>query len=385
MLPLLALALWALVSTSAHPPTAQGRTVPEGSVQAEPAVLVPPTTALMVHARPPSKPPGEARLTATTRSFAAGAAVDRDLGTGVTALQVESNGPTVASRSRVLIQRSSGAVSLADLAHETQRVLLGSYPGLPMVAEDRQQRLLQTEMNAIATTDDSGGRSVVARIPVPRAGPVYVDGIPRKGVLRPSATRVAGLISAEAGRLAFVDNSVNSAMVNLDSGARLELAHVGFINDVLLTPSGRVYAIGRDTSRQAAAFMLLELDPVALAVVRTLPTPIAVAGGAIDDIHLVLSADGRLFVYASRGDSQTAAHHSLLYEVHAATGAFAPITLPDDLGSRITAGPDGALYIFSGPGRNRVARVNPHNSSVEADVEHLRAPRGTYILALFVR
>lgn len=203
-----------------------------------------------------------------------------------------------------------------------------------------------------------------------------------KGVLQPNGSQVSAFVFGAAGSLVAVSGSANSALVDMDSGARVDL--IGFAPVVDVACDGtNAYVLGHDTTSLDRPFVLAEVDLATLDITRvrrfTVDQPVKTPEGE----RVLVTQRGDVYVYFAVpiADGGGAPVRSLLLRFDA---AFAPdrARLPDDLGLDVVVGADGALYFFGGPAGNVVSRVDPMTRDI---TPYAVAPAGSYVRALIAR
>jgi len=308
---------------------------------------------------------------------------DRQLGnfTGVRA--VSGNSAAAANAQYVLLQ---------DLAGEVRRVPIDSDAlgpvrtskamGLPATVVSPMGVVYQADGDVVVATDSRGATVGTYSVPAPHPGARMLDGKPIRGMVRKGVASL--LLDSDERLYAFVANSVNSALVDLSGGRRLDLPGFGFVLGATRGADGKAYALLRDTSRTGNGFVLAQFDLQALKLLRSAETSVAPSQGSVDDIHVIAAQTGELFVYSSQASlANSTEHKSILVRFDASTLAAQPIDLPGNLGLDVSLGVDNKLYIFGGPGRETISRYDPSTGTLSQRVA--TTPPGTYVRAVFVR
>ena len=282
----------------------------------------------------------------------------------------------------MLFQRPDGATSFTTLGQSSAATAsLGSAPSLPAARVASDGRVLVAEDNALNTVSSSGSSARLASVPMPKPGQLYVDGKMTKFNADDGSGSVAVVLQSRDGTVfAFSNNAVNSLVSDVSHGRQLELLKYGYINDAVLAADGKMYAIARDTSRSSAQVALLVLDPTGLTVLKVADSPITASGGRLDSVQLVALTDGRVYFYASQATA-TGGHASRLFQYDA--GSFITVKLADNMGTRVAVGPDDALYLYGGIGKNVIHRVDPTTGTAET-VQAVSLPDSVHIVGLFV-
>jgi hypothetical protein len=184
----------------------------------------------------------------------------------------------------------------------------------------------------------------------------------------------------DVGSFVIVQSPANSAVVDLDRTERADL--LGLMVLDVTTTAGRAYLLGRDTTVIDGGYNLVELDLATLATVRTARFAVTQPAGALDHMRVLVTP--RRDVYAYVAVQVNDGKVPIRSELVAFDSAFAPsrIALPNDLGLDATVGADGALYLFGGPARNVVTRVDPLTRDL---TRYAVAPDGTFVRTLVAR
>lgn len=286
----------------------------------------------------------------------------------------------------VALQDGTGAVRVVALSStRTVTLVTTSAVALP-AAISLSTSFALGDGGHVFIFDGAGHQSGSFTVPMPTTGPLLVDGNLTKVNIGPQSGSVAAvLVTADDHVLAFVQNSVNSLLVDLSAGRSLDLPNYGFVNDALIGSDGRIYAVVRDVSRRAASFELAIFDPSDLHLIRSIPSGWSPADGAVDDIHLVALRGGSIYLYASQVlNSDPSNHASRLARLDANSATLSAIALPANLGVRVTAGPDDLLYLYGGIAGSQITQLDPAHGSARV-LTGISSPAGSYIAALFAR
>ena len=230
----------------------------------------------------------------------------------------------------------------------------------------------------IAVVDADG--NVLRSFEAPRATP-GVPVVPRgyKGALLRDASAVMGFVFDAIGSFVIVDGIANSALVDLDTGRRAELA--GMVALDAASRDGHAVVLGRDTSTTDLRYSVAEIDLATLDVVGNA----SFTTGSLGPVHharALLTPRGDVYAYLAQSPTAATLPMSSLLVAFDTTLAPRRIALPNDLGLDATVGGDGALYLFGGPARNVVARVDPLTADI---ARYALAPDGAYVRALVAR
>lgn len=345
-----------------------------------------PSEGIIVYARPPERPIEDAFVSARTVKVKSNAGMidDRSIGrfTGVRQLTHDAGEAFVqlhdATGQIVYVDAAKGDVSYVrgDRRASAPAATIGSGNVLYQAGID------QTVVGYRANGQSLGAKALPA--PLPMTGPLLKDGKPIKIRLVNGGLRTGPLLSGPGGRIfAFVSNPENTVFANSASGARLDLIGYGSVYSAIVGGDGYVYALLHDGRQSTNTLAVVQIDPVAMTSKFTFATGVTPSGGSFTELTLIASGDGAL-VYGARPNIGGIGQASILLRLDRNAGRLAAVTLADNLGSRATMGPDGNLYLFSGPAGGSVSRVDLTSGQV-ASVPWLTSPAGTFIQALFLR
>jgi hypothetical protein len=340
---------------------------------------------IIVYARPPERPTDDGLVSARLVAPSGHVNADRPIGrfTGVRQVTHDAGAALVqlhdATGRLVYANAASGTISHArgDRRASVPSVTLGSGNVLYQA---------ETDQKTFAAYESSGRRRAVSALPtpLPMTGPLLKDGKPLKLRLVNGGIRMGPLLSGPgSGTFAFVSNPENTVFANATSGARLDLAGYGAVYSAVVGGDGQVYALLHDGRKSTNTFDLVQIDPVAMTSKVRFATDVNPSGGSITSIALIATGDGAV-AYGARLKSDATTQASILLRLDRSLARAEAVPLPDNLGLRATMGPDGHLYVFSGPAAASVSRVDLVGGQVSS-VPWLAAPAGTYIQALFLR
>jgi hypothetical protein len=233
----------------------------------------------------------------------------------------------------------------------------------------------------IEVLDPSFRRTGLMNVPAPLPGAGTQDGQPTKRAIRASSGEVAAFLIGPDGHVyALTTNGVNGTLADLTAGRRTELPAYGQILGATTDAEGRAYVLMRDVRLSRNTFVVAELDLAALRTGTLYDTGVGVTGGTLDDISLLASRQHGLLVYAAGHDAGGAPRATLL---RFNGTSFDQVAVPAASGSRATVGVDDRVYLYSGPGGNRVTTVDLDTGRAAVDPV-LSAPEGTFVMAVFV-
>lgn len=371
-----------------------------------------PTEVILVYSVPPADPTqdGTVFVRVVDPKSVAAFGEDRLVGSFMDVDAVRSNSPDASPVPRIIAESVFFDRPLAEFTLSRDGVSLVRSIDAASVRELRRPHLAvigpqgatyraeakAIDAKSIVATNASGG--VVSTYPLPRALPItspeqlWVDGRPEPGAYDVDALDAAEslLISGEGHLLVFVDNIVNSALVDLSADRRLDLPGYGYVAAATVGQDGYVYAVLLDGSSRANRYVLAQIDPKSMELKQLAETTVRPSEwrGPIF-ISLVATPGGDIFFYATLWnlvqDPDVYAHTNVLLQLDRSAFQLTPIAVPDDLGQRVSVGVDGKIYIYGGPAESTVSVYDPSTGQLSRDLPELRSPPGTYIRALFVR
>lgn len=345
-----------------------------------------PSEGIIVYVRPPERPIEDGFVSVRTVKVKPTASVidDQSIGrfTGVRQLTHD------ASEAFVQLQDATGQIVYMDAAKgEVSYVRGDRRASAPAATIGSDKVLYQTGIDETVVGYKANGRSLGAQAlpaPLPMTGPLLKDGKPVKIRLVNGGRRTGPLLSGPGGSVfAFVSNPENTVFANSASGARLDLIGYGSVYSAVIGGDGYVYALVHDGRQSTNTFVVVQIDPVAMTSKFTFATDVTPSGGSFTDLTLIASGDGAV-VYGARLNIGGIGQASILLRLDRNAGRMVAVALADNLGSRAAMGPDGYLYLFSGPAGGSVSRVDL-SSGQASSVPWLDAPAGTFIQALFLR
>jgi hypothetical protein len=235
------------------------------------------------------------------------------------------------------------------------------------------------KLDGIAVTDIDG--NVLRSFDAPRAQPgvpVFPPGF--KGKVNPNGSWVQGFAFDDAGSFVVVRGGRNSAIVDLDSGARADLMGFGVVD--VASHRGRAYLLGSDTTVLDSPYVLVEIDLATLTLLRTTRFAVDRPLRSVNRARLVVTPGDDVYAFFAvpLGEDSVPTRADLV-AFDRNLGA-SHVTLPDDLGLDATSGADGALYLFGGPARNIVTRFDPLTRAL---TPFAVAPPGAYVRTLAAR
>lgn len=214
------------------------------------------------------------------------------------------------------------------------------------------------------------------------------DGSAFKGpaVGGPLGAAGAILFAPNGDLLAGEYNGVNSELVDLTIGRRLDLLGYSYVESMAVGPDGSVYVLAWDERLSSNPYVFLVVDGASWTVKGVVTTPIKPHEGFAPVGPLSIeSNNSALFLYAAYGSyAPGILPHQLLLRLEYGTSAVSEIQLPDGLGLQMQAGSDGHLRFFGGPAQDRVTPYDPSTGLFgQATGPAQLAPAGADIGAVF--
>lgn len=198
-------------------------------------------------------------------------------------------------------------------------------------------------------------------------------------------------LAVEDGRLyAFQFNGQSASIDDLSSGTHRLLRGYGALGGGVVAANGDLYVMAwradapasnvslRSTPHRSF-FDVLRIDPVTLSVVSTVHT--GVRAWSFDNVQMQALPDGSelAFVAQQRVNQPDSPIENYLWKLTGSRLEFRSLPANTALDMRAFG---GGIYLFGGPGRNVVARVDLSSLSFERSVPRLRTPSGSWIFAL---
>jgi len=284
----------------------------------------------------------------------------------------------------MMLMTASGEVDTTFLGRGTVARSAGNL--LPVTAlmpaggwlEARNQDVLQF---------DAAGRQVKSfHVPTPPSGTPTLNGSPLPGRFSAQIARIGALLIGPNNDhiYAFVDNSVNSIVVDVQTGRSAPIVGFGTVLDAAEGRDGTGYALVFDPSRSNNSYVVVAIELPTLRLVRQVDTGIRPDGGLIDDqAHVVVDAGGTVWAYASQTTNGQTSHVGQLIRATSDLSSSRRVAVPANIGFRVVAGIDGRLYFYGGPAQNVVTVFDA--SSERSTSLGARGPDESSIMAVFVR
>jgi hypothetical protein len=184
----------------------------------------------------------------------------------------------------------------------------------------------------------------------------------------------------DAGQLyAFQYSAYSASVDDLSNGTSHLLRGYGSLGGGALDVNGSLYVMAWREAPHPTSFDLLRINPNTLAIVSTTHT--GVRATTVDNFQMQALPGGGLlaFVAQQRTYQQDNPMSACLWRL--STSGLERRDLPANIGLYMHAFANG-VYVFGGPGRNVVARLNFASMSLTRDVPALATPSGTYLFAL---
>jgi len=183
----------------------------------------------------------------------------------------------------------------------------------------------------------------------------------------------------ERGRLyAFQFNSYTASVDDLSNGTHRLLHGYGQLGGGVLAANGDLYVMAW-RSEPRTSFHLLRINPTNLSVVSTAHTGVLATSVANFQMQALPGGGLLAFVAQLRVSRPNVAVNAYLWKLN--RSGLERRDLPANIGLDMRAFANG-VYLFGGPGRNIVARLNVSNLTLTRNVPTLDTPNGTYLFAL---
>jgi hypothetical protein len=324
-----------------------------------------------VYAVPAAKPSGDVSL--LRRATVGGTA--QPLGRGTDPRYVASSAPGVPDQV-LWYSSATGAVTLLRPGAATATV---SADAAATVLQLGAAYYVQAGERVVATT----GRAVTASYPLPVLAPDPVAGVAPRGYKGTFSGRGVGQISAlvpsSAGHvLAFSSTGWGAAVTDLTTGQTRSLPGLGSLGSAARDRSGNIVVLAWRGLDLGWTVHAVTVDASTLAVRGSVDTEVSPRALLADQVLPGLGHDAVLVLaYGDEASGVTLR----LWTMDGTTLSPGP-RLPVGAGLQLApAGPTSA-YVFGGPARNRVGRLELASGAFDADVAALRAPSGAYVIGV---
>jgi len=308
-------------------------------------------------------------------------------GNDVAAVQTHTSSPPPYRRALVGADGTGSIHDVGASASELSTLWSWPAPNIPAALMDQAGTVFEARggLGVVATRRD--GSTVSYALPSAAAGVSSLNGGPVKGAPQTGGSVVSTFAPGPNGEVfGFVSNGVNSQIVGLNSRRQATLTPYGVILDAVTAASGQLEVLAYDPRLTTNDIVLLSIDPTALTVVQTLDTGVnARSGGAYLHTHALVATGSAVFLYlvlqsTPPSSVQETAH---LLKVLPGSASASPIPVSNSAGLDITAGSDGRIYLYGGPGRNAVTEIDPVSGSTGVNPT-LSSPDGSFVRALFI-
>jgi len=304
-------------------------------------------------------------------------AADVSLGQGTDAIAIPSVGSRNALAHMQWYNSASSNVSVERPAEDTTSV---ADAGVPLTSlEVAGLRYFQVGDSVVAVQDDA----TTATYPLPVLMPDKTAGdFPGgyKGLYSGvSAGTVSGLVAADSGDvLAFAFTGRAAAVTDLMTKETTQIAGYSRLGAAARDASGKIEVIAWKAQDESQDMQLLILDPVTLAVLSTVDLGVTPANHLRDYLLPGLGHDAVVAVAA--GDETAGVSLSIWTVDGAALSAKA--SPPLNSGLAIAPADATSVYVYDGPGTNKVGQFDLASHAFVSDLPSLRAPAGSYVVGL---
>jgi hypothetical protein len=190
---------------------------------------------------------------------------------------------------------------------------------------------------------------------------------------------ITSLVLSNGQLFAFQYNGYSAAVDNLTNGTRRLIRGYGALGGGVLAANGDLYVIAWLENWHESSFDVVRIDPTTLAVVSTIHTGVRAKSVRHAQMQALPNGDIAIFVAQQYASAPGVPVDAILWRL--STSGLARRNLPANIGLDMRAFANG-VYLFGGPGRNIVARLNLSDMSLTMRVPSLATPAGTFLFAL---
>ncbi|MGH2450833.1 MAG: hypothetical protein ACRDGE_06130 [Candidatus Limnocylindria bacterium] len=280
---------------------------------------------------------------------------------------------------------SMGAVTMFAVGPDRATVLSHSInvAEVPAVAVSADGGWYTAHGKRVVQFSPAGAPVTEFAVPVPPVATPMIGGQPAPGRFNPQAARVGALVVTGSGPLALIDNATTVIVADLERG-RTSVVGKGDGMAMAVGPDGSAYALLLDPSDRSNSYLIVRLDLADLSVLGHVDTGIRPGDGPIDArVQLGIDSIGRVWVYASQELVEGAPHESHLLRTDGDMIEMQTIELLPNSGALMTVAADDHIYLYGGPARNVITRVDPETGIVS--LSPFVGPADSFVLALFTR
>jgi hypothetical protein len=304
-------------------------------------------------------------------------ATDVSLGQGTDAVAI----PAVGSPDAVAhMQWYISATSKVSLERPAESMTSVADPGVPFTSlEMNGVRYFQVGDVVVAVKDGA----TTATYPLPVLDPDSSAGdFPAgyKGLYSGVSTgTVSALLANDSGDvLAFTFTGRAAAVTDLMTQKVTPIAGYSRLGAGVRDAAGRIELLAWKAQDESQSMRILVLDPTSLAVQTTLDLGASPANHLRDTILPGVGHDAVLAV--ATGDETIGVSLS----IWTIDGAQLSSQAAPPLNSGLSIAPaDGSsVYVYDGPGANRVGQLDLASNTFKPDVANLRAPSGSYVVGI---
>ena len=298
--------------------------------------------------------------------------------------ETTTNGQDSHATEAMSVVNATGEVDTAFLGRGTVARSAGNL--LPVTALMPAGGWLEARNQDVLQFDDAGRQVRSFHVATPPPGTPTLNGSPLPGRFSAQIVRIGALLVGRNNDhvYAFVDNSVNSMILDVQTGRSAPIVGFGTVLDAAEGRDGTGYALVFDPSRSNNTYVIVAIDLQSLRLLRQVDTGIRPDGGLIDDqAHVVVDARGTVWAYASQIVNGQASHVGQLLRATPDLSSSRRVAVPANIGFRVVAALDGRLYFYGGPAQNVVTVFD--STSERSTSLAARSPDGSFIVAVFVR
>jgi hypothetical protein len=178
--------------------------------------------------------------------------------------------------------------------------------------------------------------------------------------------------------LAFSYTGRAAAVTDLMTSKTVPLAGYSKLGAAARAPLGQLIVLAWSALDESRSIKVLSIDPHTLQPIATADTGITPAGHLRD---CVLPGIGHDAVIAIAHGDEAAGVALDLWTVDGNSVLRGP-ALPIDSGLEIAPAGSASIYVYNGPAKNTVGKLDLSTGSLASDIPELRAPAGAYVVGI---
>ncbi len=190
---------------------------------------------------------------------------------------------------------------------------------------------------------------------------------------------VSALVPTTAGAvLAFSFTGRAAAVTNLMTGKTAPISGYSKLGPAARTASNKIMVLAWSALDETRAIQILVLDPDKLQITATIDTGLSAASFLRAVVLPGLGHDA--VVAVAKGDEAAGVSLSVWTVDGAIIGR--PAVLPVNCGLEVAPAGVSSVYVYNGPAKNTVGRLDLSSGSFAPDLPQLRAPAGSYVVGI---